>query len=440
MRKLPYVAGLLTLAGMALTGVAAPAAAQAPAPIVLKAARVFTSTSERPLAPGMVIVEGDHIARVGQNLAPPPGAQVIDLGDATLLPGFIDAHVHMAMELGENYYLDFYQGILRFPAEQALYAAHYARLTLDAGFTTVRDLGAQDFVALGLRNAINAGVADGPRMLIANHGIGSTGGHADQSPFPPDRIKPAGTLEGVCNGPAECREAVRYQIKYGADVIKCMPSGGVLSLADPVDVPELTQEEMNAIVSEAHAWHRKVAAHCHGDEAAKIAIAAGVDSIEHGSFLKDDTLRLMKEKGVYLVPTLFAGFWVGEKADHFPPAIAAKARAAAAAMQSMFQHAAKIGVKVAFGTDSAVEPHGLDAREFALMVKNGFTPAQALLSATVGGADLLGLSDKIGTIESGKLADLVAVPGDPLQDIRQTEKVTFVMQGGRIVKNQAAAH
>ncbi|HEY0511789.1 MAG TPA: amidohydrolase family protein [Thermoanaerobaculia bacterium] len=440
MRKLPYVAGVLALAGMALVGGTAPAAGQAPAPIVLKAARVFTSTSERPLAPGMVIVEGNHISQVGQNLALPPGAQVIDLGDATLLPGFIDAHVHMSMEMGDDWYRDFYQGVLRFPAEQTLYGAQYARRTVEAGFTTVRDLGSQDFVSLGLRNAINAGVAEGPRMLIANHGIGSTGGHADQTPFPPERVKPAGTLEGICNGPAECREAVRYQIKYGADVIKCMPSGGVLSLADPVDVPELTQEEMNAIVSEAHAWHHKVAAHCHGDAAAKIAIAAGVDSIEHGSFLQDDTLRQMKEKGVYLVPTLFAGFWVGEKADRFPPAIAAKARAAAAQMQSMFQRAAKIGVKVAFGTDSGVEPHGLDAQEFALMVKNGFTPAQALLAATASAADLLGLADTIGTIEKGKLADLVAVPGDPLQDIRRTEKVTFVMQGGRVIRNLAAAH
>ncbi len=440
MRKLPSVAfGLMftgLVAGLAgSAGSAALAAGQTPAPIVLKAARVFTSTSARPLAPGMVIVEGDHIIQVGQSLAVPAGAQVIDLGDATLLPGFIDSHVHLDQEGGNDWYHDFYQNALRFPAEQALYAAKYARVTLDAGFTTVRDLGSDNFVALGLRNAINAGVAVGPRMLIANHGIGSTGGHADQAPYPPDRVKPAGTIEGVCNGPAECREAVRYQIKYGADVIKCMPSGGVLSLSDPVDVPELTQEEMNAIVSEAHAWHRKVAAHCHGDAAAKIAIAAGVDSIEHGSFLQDDTLRLMKEKGVYLVPTLFAGFWVGEKADHFPPAIAVKARAAAAAMQSMFQRAMKIGVKVAFGTDSAVEPHGLDAHEFALMVKNGMTPAQALLAATASAADLLGLSDKIGTLETGKLADLVAVPGNPLEDIRQTEKVTFVMQGGRVIRN-----
>jgi imidazolonepropionase-like amidohydrolase len=440
MKKHMPLALVLAAVAIPLPAAAAPAAGQPPATVVLKAARVFTSKADRPLAPGMVIVEGDHITQVGQSLAVPPGARVIDLGDATLLPGFIDAHVHLSMELGDDWYRDFYQGVMRFPAEQAHYAARYARLTVEAGFTTVRDLGSADFVALGLRNAINAGVAVGPRMLIANHGIGSTGGHADQAPYPPDRIKPAGTLEGVCNGPAECREAVRYQIKYGADVIKCMPSGGVLSLSDPVDVPELTQEEMNAIVSEAHAWHRKVAAHCHGDAAAKIAIAAGVDSIEHGSFLKDDTLQEMKEKGVYLVPTLFAGYWVGQKADEFPPAMAAKARAAAAAMQQMFQRAMRIGVKVAFGTDSGVEPHGLDAREFALMVKNGMTPAQALLAATAGAADLLGLADQIGTLEAGKLADLVAVPGDPLQDIRRTETVSFVMQAGRVVKQEPAAH
>ncbi len=438
MRKLLCVAGMLSL--MALPLAAAPGPGQSPGRIVLKAARVFTSTSEKPLTPGMVVVEGDHIAQVGQNLAVPAGAQVIDLGDATLLPGFIDAHVHLSMEFGDDFYHDFYANSFRFPAETALYAAHYAKLTLDAGFTTVRDLGSGDFVALGLRNAINAGITVGPRMLIANHGIGSTAGHADSPPFPPDRVHPSGTIEGICNGPAECREAVRYQIKYGADVIKFMPSGGVLSLADPVDVPELTQEEVNAIVSEAHAWKRKVAAHCHGDEAAKMAIAAGVDSIEHGSFLKDDTLKQMKDKGVYLVPTLFAGYWVGQKADKFPPQIAVKARAASAAMQAMFQHAMKIGVKVAFGTDSAVEPHGLDAREFDLMVTNGMTPAQALIAATASGADLLGLSDKIGTLEPGKLADLVAVPGDPLKDIRQTEKVSFVMQGGRVVKSQAEAH
>ena len=444
MRQRVGVARILMFAGMGFLGMAwrsaTPAAAQGPGAVVLKAAHVFTATADRPLSPGMVIIEGDHITKVGASLEVPPGAQVIDLGDSTLLPGFIDAHVHLSMELADDYYREFYQSSFRFPAEAALYAAKYARQTLDAGFTTVRDLGSTDYVALGLRNAINAGIAVGPRMLIANHGIGSTGGHADQAPFPPEKIAPAGPLQGVCNGADECRAAVRYQIKYGADVIKCMPSGGVLSVSDPVDVPELTRAEMDAIVSEAHAWHRKVAAHCHGDAAAKIAIAAGVDSIEHGTFLQDDTLREMKAKGVYLVPTLFAGEWVGEKADHYPPPIAAKARAAAAQMQAMFQRAMKVGVKVAFGTDSAVEPHGLDAREFALMVKNGMTPAQALRAATASGADLLGLADKIGTLEPGKLADLVAVPGDPLQDIRQTEKVSFVMQGGKVVKNQTAAH
>jgi imidazolonepropionase-like amidohydrolase len=436
MTKSALVGALAALAALPLSVAAAEEAAQ---PIVLEAARVFTATSDHPLAPGMVIVQGERIAQVGQHLTVPAGARVVDLGDATLLPGFIDAHVHMSAEMGENWYLDFYHGMLRFPTEQALYAAKYARAMLAAGFTTVRDLGSSDWIALGLRNAINAGVAEGPRMLIANNAIGSTGGHADQAPFPPQLVTPAGPIDGTCNGADECRAAVRYQIKYGADVIKFMPSGGVLSLSDPVDVPELSQEEMNAIVSEAHAWHRKVAAHCHGDAAAKMAIAAGVDSIEHGTFLADDTLREMKDKGVYLVPTLFAGEWVGEKADHYPPAIAAKARAAAAQAQQMFQHAVAIGVKVAFGTDAAVEPHGLGAREFSLMVRNGMTPATALLAATAGGSDLLGLGSELGTLEPGKLADLVAVPGDPLADVRQTEKVSFVMKGGEIVRGGVGA-
>jgi imidazolonepropionase-like amidohydrolase len=211
-----------------------------------------------------------------------------------------------------------------------------------------------------------------------------------------------------------------------------MPSGGVLSLSDPVDVPELSQAEMDAIVSEAHAWHRKVAAHCHGDQAAKMAIQAGVDSIEHGTFLKDDTLELMKEKGVYLVPTLFAGYWVGQKADTFPPAIAVKARAAAAQMQTMFQHAVRIGVPVAFGTDSAVEPHGLDAKEFSLMVQDGMAPAAALEAATAKAADLLGIADQTGTLEPGKAADVVAVAGNPVADITATEHPVFVMKGGTI--------
>jgi imidazolonepropionase-like amidohydrolase len=406
-------------------------------PIVLKAARLFDARSDRAVSPGIVVIEGNKITAAGSSTPIPKDARLIDLGDATLLPGFIDAHVHLAFEASDNWLGDFYTGLMRFPAEEAHYAALYAKRTLEAGFTTVRDAGSHDYQAAGLRNAINAGVAIGPRMLVSNYPIGATGGHGDGTPYPPDVVAPRGPLTGVCNGADECRQAVRFQIKYGADVIKCMPSGGVLSLADPVDAPELTPAEMEAIVSEAHAWGRKVMAHCHGDAAGKIAVKAGVDSIEHGSFLKADTLALMKEKGVVLVPTLFAGWWVGSHADKFPPQIAVKARAASAAMTAMFREASRQGVKVALGTDAGVEPHGLNAREFALMAEDGFTPAQSLKAGTAGGAELLDMADRVGTLEAGKLADIVAVPGDPLVDITATSRVIFVMKDGQIVKSPA---
>jgi len=401
-------------------------------PIVLKAAHLFDSVSGKLSEHGVVVVSGTKIQAVGTNVNIPDNAQVIDLGDATLMPGFIDAHVHLSQESTRQWYHDWFNSLMRFPAEQAMYGAHYAKATLEAGVTTVRDVGSTDYIALGLRNAIDAGVIPGPRMLVANYAIGSTGGHADQDPVPPQRIAVAGPILGVCNGPEECRAAVRYQIKYGANVIKFMPSGGVLSLSDPVDNPQLTQDEMNAIVSEAHNWGRKVAAHCHGDRAAKMAIAAGVDSIEHGTFLQDDTLQEMKKKHVYLVATLFAGAWVGEHLDTFPPAIAVKARAAAAQAQTMFQHAVKIGVPLAMGTDAGVEPHGLNAREFSLMTGNGLSPAQALLAGTANGADLLGLADRTGTLAPGKFADIVAVPGNPLADMHVTEHPLFVMKEGTI--------
>ncbi len=422
---------------------AQPSPAESPAaparPIVLKAAHLFDSVSGKLADGGVIVVSGKTIQAVGSDVGLPAGAQVIELGDATLLPGFIDAHVHLSMEGGPDWYRDFYEGIMRFPAEQALYGAHYAKATLEAGITTVRDLGSSDYISLGLRNAIRAGVIPGPRMLVSNYAIGATGGHADQDPVPPQRIAVAGPILGVCNGADECRAAVRYQIKYGADVIKFMPSGGVLSLSDPVDNPQLTQEEMNAIVSEAHAWGRKVAAHCHGDRAAKMAIAAGVDSIEHGSFLKDDTLLEMKKKHIYLVATLFAGDWLSGRLDQFPPAIAAKARAAAAQAQQMFQHAVKIGVPLAMGTDAGVEPHGLNAREFSLMARNGLPAAQALIAGTANGAQLLGLADQIGTLAPGKLADIVAVAGNPLANLKTTEHAIFVMKEGKIYVGGAAA-
>jgi len=413
----------------------AQAPATAPKPIVLRAARLFDGTSDSIIRNGVVVVQGNRIVAAGANVDVPANAQVIDLGDATLLPGLIDSHVHLTEENEQNYYLNYFQTLMRHPAEQAILATTFARKTIDAGFTTVRNLGASDYVDVGLRNAINNGWAVGPRMLVAIHAIGATGGHGDGDPIPPSKGFPSsGPMDGVCNGPAECRAAVRYQIKYGADVIKFMPSGGVLSLSDPVDAPELSQDEMNAIVEESHHWGRKVAAHCHGDAAAKMAVMAGVDSIEHGSFLKPDTLTSMRDKGIYLVPTLLASDWIGGRLETFPPAIANKARAAIAARSEMFRNALRLGVKIAFGTDSAVSPHGLNGREFALMTGLGMSPAAALRSATTVAASLLGVDDR-GSLTNGKLADIIAVPGNPLDDIKVMERVAFVMKDGQIVRN-----
>jgi imidazolonepropionase-like amidohydrolase len=433
------------LAGLSclVAGVATPVLAAEPPgaaeTIVLKAAHVFDATGPTLKEGAIVVVRGDRIVSVGAGAAP-AGARVIDLGDATILPGFIDAHTHLTDEFQKDYYHHVYNGIMRFPAEQALYGALYARRTLEAGFTTVRNVGAADFVDISLRNAINAGVTEGPHMLTAAHIIGSPGGHADGYSFPPERVKPRGPIEGICSGADECREATRYQMKWGADVIKFAASGGVLSEADPVDVPQLTLEEMTAIVSEAHKWKRKVAAHCHGEAAARFAIEAGVDSIEHGTFLSEDTLKLMKTKGVYLVPTRMAVYWVSKEADAgvYPPQIAAKARAAAAAHSAMFRNALRIGVPIAFGTDAGVYPHGLNAMEFGLMVDLGMSPAAALLSGTRESAKLLGVEKEVGTLESGKAADIVAVAGNVLSDIRSTEHPVFVMRTGHIVLQKRA--
>jgi imidazolonepropionase-like amidohydrolase len=393
------------------------AAAAAETAIVLRAARLFDGASDRLVTPGVVVVAGGKIVAVGSEAAVPAGARVVELGDATLLPGLIDAHVHLTGEASDNWYRDFTTGLLRLPPEQALRAVPYARRTLEAGFTTVRNVGADDYADVGLRNVINEGIVPGPRMLIAAHAVGSTAGHGDGPAFDPAFAHQPGPLHGVCNGPDECRAAVRYQVKYGADV---------------VDNPQLTQAEMEAIVAEAHAWGRKVAAHSHGDAAAKVAIAAGVDSIEHGSFLQADTLAAMKRKGIYLVPTLLAGETVTQGIERFPPPIAAKARAAVAARTKMFRDAVRLGVPIAFGTDSAVSKHGLNGQEFALMTALGMTPAAALRSATAGAADLLGLADTLGTLQKGKIADVIAVSGNPLADIRVMDKPILVMKDGKL--------
>ncbi|HEY8538934.1 MAG TPA: amidohydrolase family protein [Steroidobacteraceae bacterium] len=423
--------GVLAIGSVITVG--AHAAEPAPPPaIVLKAAYLFDGKSGRLTQNGVVVVQDRKIVSVGDAAAAPANARIIDLGDATLMPGFIDAHAHVAGELAQDFYRGFHAEIYRFPVEQSLYAAMYARRTLEAGFTTIRNLGASDFIDVGLRNSIRDGIAVGPRIVAAAHSIGSTGGHCDQGPFPPDLIAPIGPQRGVCNGADECRAAVRYQMKWGADVIKICASGGVLSEADPVDVPQLTPEELRAIVSEAHAWKKKVAAHSHGDLAARMAVEAGVDSIEHGSFLSEETLKLMKSKGTYLVPTRLAVYWVEKQAAGYPPAIAEKARAAAAAHGTMMKVALKIGVPIAFGTDSAVSPHGMNAKEFALLTELGMSPADALMTSFQGAAKLLGLDSEIGSLEPGKAADIVAVKGNVLNDITATERPIFVMRAGQV--------
>jgi imidazolonepropionase-like amidohydrolase len=426
---------LATVSALAMcVFVSAPALSAEPETIVvLKAAHLFDGKTGRLTSDGSVVVQGDKIVSVGAASSAPANARVIDLGDATLLPGFIDAHTHLTSELRDDYYRGFHADIYRFPVEQSFYGALYAKRTLEAGFTTVRNLGASDFVDIGLRNAIKDGIAVGPRIVAAAHSIGSTGGHCDQGPFPPETVAPLGPKQGVCNGADECREAVRYQMKWGADVIKICASGGVLSEADPVDVPQLTPEELRAIVSEAHAWKKKVAAHSHGDAAARMAVEAGVDSIEHASFLTDDTLKLMKSQGAYLVPTRLAVFWVNQKAAGFPPAIAEKSRAAWNAHERTMHAAMKIGVRLAYGTDSGVSPHGMNGKEFKLLTQLGMSPAAALMTSFQGSAKLLGVDAEVGTLEAGKIADIVAVRGNVLNDIATTETPVFVMKRGAVV-------
>ena len=411
---------------------------------VLKAARLFDGKSNSVVSPGVVVVTGGKISAVGATAAMPAGAQVIDFGDATLLPGFIDAHTHLTFPYSDDYKQARLDTLQKTTAEQALDASVNARVTLMAGFTTVRDVGSSNYLDVGLRNGIRNGDVPGPRMLVTVHALGSTGGHCDHTDGYREGIfgHETGPLEGVINGPDQARYAVRLDHKYGADMIKVCASGGVLSPTDDVDTPQLTQEELNAIVDEAHGLRRKTAAHAHGAEAAKRAIRAGIDSIEHGSFLDDEALDMMKQRSTYLVPTLMAVQGLQEKMDrgiYMPPAIEAKARAAIAAIHATFQHAMAKGVKIGLGTDAGVYPHGRNAEEFHQMVDLGMKPIDALKAGTSSDAELLGLADKIGMLEAGKFADIVAVPGDPTQNIRQTEHVFFVMKEGVIFRNDAPA-
>jgi imidazolonepropionase-like amidohydrolase len=400
---------------------------------VLRAARLFDGRSDRVVQPGIVVVSGNRIQSVGGQA--PAGATVIDLGDATLLPGFIDAHTHLTMDFNPDYNGARLNNLNRTIPERAIRSTANARATLMAGFTTVRDVGSSNFLDIGLRNAINAGTVPGPRMLVAIHAIGSTGGHCDEG----DGFRfgllnhESGPEDGVIDSPDQARFAVRFNVKYGADVIKTCPTGGVLSPTDDVDAPQLTQAEMDVLVSTAHELRRKAAAHAHGPEGAKRAIRAGIDSIEHGTFLDDEALRMMREHGTYLVPTLSVRSGIAE--SKFPPLVQQKADLALKSQDAMVRRALAMGVKIALGTDAAVYPHGDNALEFVLLNADGMTPAQALRAGTSVDADLLGLRDRIGTLEAGKLADIVAVPGNPLDNVKVTQSVLFVMKQGTIYRN-----
>ena len=432
------VAAVCCLLAVAITGRAQQKAESKT--YVLKAARMFDGKGNGLTSPGVLVVTGGKISGVGSSAAIPPDAEVVDLGDATLLPGFIDAHTHVTAMYAEDHDRARLRGLEETIPQTAIETTANARVTLMAGFTTVRDVGSEHYLDVGLKNAIDRGIVPGPRMLVAVHAIGATGGHCDDNGFREGATgAETGPAQGIVNGADQARQAVRLAHKYGASVIKTCATGGVLSMVDLVDAPQLTQAELDALVDEAHALKLKTAAHAHGNEGAKRAIRAGIDSIEHGSFLEDDALDMMKAKGTYLVPTLMAALGLRERMEHggnIPPEIRAKADRAMKAIPETFKRALARGVKIGLGTDSSVYPHGRNAEEFHQMVDLGMKPIDALKAGTSNDADLLGLADKIGTLENGKLADVVAVPGDPSQNIRQTEHVFFVMKEGRIFKNE----
>ncbi len=396
--------------------------------VAIKAGRVLDVRTGQMIPNAFILIEGERITAVGANVTVPAGAEVIDLKTMTVLPGLIDSHTHLTFSPA-NAASSIRQSIPR----QALIGARNANITLMAGFTTVRNVGAGGYSDIALRDAINAGDIPGPRIVASGPSLGITGGHCDDNYLPWEfHHKSDGVADGVEGVMAKTREV----IKYGANVIKFCSTGGVLSLGDDPKHAEFTFEEMKTIVAEAHRLGRKVAAHAHGGEGLKQAVLAGVDSIEHGTYIDDEGIRLMKEKGTYLVPTIYLTDWFLENYPSLglPPQIVTKAKEVMPAMKKNLTHAIQQGVPVAFGTDAAVYPHGLNAREFAVLVRMGLTPIQAIQTATVHASKLLDRADSIGAVEVGKYADLIAVEGDPTKDVTELERIKFVMKGGIVVK------
>jgi imidazolonepropionase-like amidohydrolase len=398
------------------------------------AAHVLDVKTGKMLNDQMLMIEDGKIVSAGAA----PDAKVasdavrIELPNATVLPGLIDAHTHLTMDPHFGY-----ETLAISVPREALIGAKNARATLLAGFTTVRNVGASSFTDVALRDAINTGDVPGPRMLVSGPALGITGGHCDNNMLP---FEYHAVEDGVADGIAAVQHKVRENIKYGSDLIKVCATGGVLSLGDNPQASQYTLEEMKAIVTDAHRLGRKVAAHAHGAEGIRWAAEAGVDSIEHGSYIDDAAIAVMKERGTYLVPTLYLGDWMIENAGltRLPAPLLVKAQTVIPAARKNIAHAFASGVKVALGTDAAVYPHGMNAHEFAVMVRLGMTPLQAIQAATVNAADLLGWPGKVGTLEPGAWADVIAVDGDPVKDVTSLERVKFVMKGGEVVKNEYA--
>ena len=400
---------------------------------LIHAGRVIDGVADAPLTERTVVVDGGRITAIEAGYRKPAaGDTVVDLRKSTLMPGFMDMHVHLTSEYSRSSEVD---GFKKDGPEVALDGVVYAARTLQAGFTTVRELGAGFGASIALRDAINAGKVPGPRIFAAGKSIATTGGHADPTNGWADFLGGAdvGPVDGVINGAAQAAQAVRQRYKEGADLIKITATGGVLSVAKSGLNPQFTEEEIRAVVTTARDYGFKVAAHAHGAEGMKRAVRAGVDSIEHGTFMDDETMALMKEKGTYYVPTISAGRWVWDRSKEdgfFPTLVRPKAAAIGPQIQGTFARAYKAGVPIMFGSDTGVSAHGDNGREFVLMVEAGMPAMQAIKSATMVPAKFLEIDDQVGSVQVGKLADLVAVPGDPLADIEQMRRVHFVMKEG----------
>jgi imidazolonepropionase-like amidohydrolase len=410
----------------ACLGLLGTSAAAAQEVTVVRSAHMLDVTRGQIVSPAIVVIAGGRIQSVG-GANVPANARSIDLGDMTLLPGLIDAHTHLTSDLSGDWVT---RSVTELPADAALRGAMNARKTLLAGFTTVRDVGAGGFADISLMKAIDAGYVEGPRMIPAGHAIGITGGHCDETGWAPGVLE-LGPKEGVADGVDQVMQAVRYQVKHGAKVIKLCATAGVLSFDATLGAQQLSDAELQAAVQEASRHGLKVAAHAHGTEGIIAAIKAGVSSIEHGSMLNDEAIDLMKRRGTYLVPTayLLGTFHF----DSMPPSIAAKARKVIPLAQESHRRAIRAGVKIAFGTDAGVYPHGDNGHEFAVYVGYGMSPADAIRSATLNAAELLGVSDR-AIIAPGKLADLIAVRGNPLDDVKVLQQVIWVMKGGVVFK------